>query len=207
MARIYRVSWTQLLRLQRSFGPKAAVALPLVALAVAALPSGWMRDYLLCNLRLHAVFWGALLFLLGQAVIWARRPIEFARDLDVYQELRDLKLTVTYETFKSRCLLLERLVQRFSSKLPSGLSRTTYDLAKVRLDACRGLKETNAWRDTFPYLVISDRALRDYDRPQSRLCAVVLLGGGTALLLLPTALNAFTTALELLHTYAALWPR
>jgi hypothetical protein len=198
--RVSSVTWSQLARLQRSFGAKAAIALPLVALAIAAVPYEWAQGHLVANWRLHVVFWGSLFFLAGQAMIRWRRPIEFARDLELQAEISDLKAMSNFATFQNRVEMLGRLVERFKLSPPWGFKPAIVQIAVLRLKEAREATKEN-WEAMFPLIVVSQRALREYDCPRSRVAAVLLLGTGTTFLLLPTLVNVGIAACALLRVY------
>jgi hypothetical protein len=198
--RLTRITWSQLAGWQRSFGAKAAVALPILGFAVAILPASWFDAHLAPNWRLHSLFWGAILFLAGQVTISIRRPIEFARETEVQQDIAEAQRLATFETFKNRCLMLERVANRFDRKPPIGLDRTVLVIAKTRLADAKTADEST-WSNKLPFLVISQRSLREFDDSFWRLLCVGLLSAGTALMALPTLANISLTAWRLLHSY------
>lgn len=196
-------TWSQLGSLQRAFGSKAAVALPAVSFAVAILPETWVETWLLPNWRLHVVFWGALLFLVGQGVIAWRRPIAFDRGTDVPTAIDEAKSLATFDYLKDRGRQLASQVERYSKVKPRGLADIELQIAATRAKAATEANEDaeNDWTPLLPLVVVSQRRLDEYDRWKSRVAAVLLLGVGLVFMALPAVVNFVTALASLVRSY------
>jgi hypothetical protein len=192
------ITWSQLAKWQHSFGSKAAIVLPLVAFAFASLPDNVLENYLAGNWRIHVVFWGALLFLTGQLLIWWRRPIEFRRDTAVHQDVEEAERSASFAIFKSKVDLLERLIVRMEER--KVIDQFRLSLYRTRLAEAHSATETT-WKTRLAEVIISTRGLREYDNSLARGGSVVLLALGTAMMMLPGVINVVVTAASLAGQY------
>ena len=191
-------TWSQLAAWQRSFGSKAAIALPLVSFVFATAGDTWLKHVLEGTWRIHAIFWGAFIFLAGQAVIFLGRPVEFSRDTDVHQDIAEARRFASKATFDSKVDMLEKLIARIEPT--KTVDDGTLLIAKTRLAEAKRADDTT-WKQHLPKVIIAQRELREMDDKKSRVTAVVLLCAGTVLMALPTAINIVKTAWGLLVWY------
>ena len=200
MGGIDNVTWSQLAQWQRSFGSKAAIALPIFGFVVATVPDDLFPTLLSRNWKVHVVFWGAMVFLAGHLVIWIRRPIEFARNTDVHQDIAEARQFATHDDFAEKVRMLALSVDRIAAA--KVLDDGTLAIARARLSAAQTATTTN-WRPHLAAVIIDQRKLRELDDRPGRRSAVVLLGIGTAMMALPTVFNVLTAAAALLEGYLA----
>lgn len=194
------VTWRKLISIQRVLGSKAIVALPVIATAVATFPN-IISDLLVQNWRLHCVFWGSLIFILAQALVWRRQPIEFKGELNARKLMPELiSITSTFEHFQNRVKTLQKLVKRFEETKPEGLPNPILAVAARRAVNAGNCTQKD-WRRHFPGIEVSIRALRDYDTPNIRASCVLtsLMGGG--LMFLPTLVSLLEAIYRLLKSY------
>lgn len=193
------MTWSQLAALQRALGSKALLALPVAAFVVAALPDEWV-DVLRGNWRLHCVYWGSVLFLLGQAITWHQKPALFRNDTDHVAAVEQAKLFSSFDSFKNRRGMLENLLSRYTSRQPGDLSEAALQIGKARLEEAKAATEAD-WPQLLPHLVVAQRNLLDFDSPTARFCATITMGVGVVLLLVPTAWNVLVAGFVLLGRY------
>lgn len=201
------VSWRQLIKWQNSFNSKASIALPVLAFAIAAFPER-ASSLLATNWRTHFIFWGALLFLLGQFIIFLRRPIEFTGELDTKKAISDIKNMMNFTGFKNRLDLFEKLIERLETKPPPGLNSVKLLVAKKRLEDAKTTTEL-CWMRHLHLIETSLRGLRDYDNPKGRIFSVMLISLGVLLMIFPTVWNIMESASKLIWVYLGFflgWP-
>ena len=196
-------SWPQLIAVQRSFSSKALTAVPVIAFAVAALSKIDIASVVLGNWRIHVVFWGALIFLVGQLVAWKRRPVEFVTHLDTEDAMAGIVNLSNQETCKSRLNILKTTVEAFRKKAPRGLLREDLLVATQRVATLTSQLDKIDWEAALPLIVTSQRRLSAFDRPTSRAIAVLLLGIGIVLMILPAIVNVAITIKTVLPIYGS----
>jgi hypothetical protein len=192
------VSWRDLIRVQRVVLGRALFALPLIGGLVAASPT-LISHYFVGKPGLHFVFWGALIFMAGQVLVWLRQPIEFKGELDTPKIMDQINLvTTTLEHSQNRARMLRNVCDAASKEDWPGLDRIKLLIASQR--ASESLTEAN-WKDCLPGIEISIRAVMDYSRPAIRQTAVWLSAIGIIIMMAPTAYYGLCTALLLLSSY------
>lgn len=189
------ITWRNLQVIQRNFVSRAAIALPVVAFAVAIFPD-WISEDLVACWRIQCVYWGSILFLIGQMVIWKYQPIEFGSEIDVRKEIELFRIMMDHDGFKNRLQLFSHMIARLRAQMPIGLSEAQLKIAELRLGEGLACDNVN-WKDKYPLIEVSVRRLRDYDRPYARLAAFALIAFGVALLLCPIAANVIETGVRL----------
>jgi hypothetical protein len=88
--------------------------------------------------------------------------------------------------FESRREMTNFLIQRLAKSRPFDLADGILQYAKRNADPVLIRDQVDKWEEYAPSLYHADVVLRQYDRPWSRLSALILMGGGIVLLLIPT---------------------
>lgn len=192
------VSWRRLIFVQRIVFERAIVALPLIGLVVAASPQ-WISNYVLETASLHFVYWGALIFLAAQVMVWQRQPIEFKGELDVRNLIGQIKnMTTTLEHCQDRAQMLRSMCERATAENWPGLDQRALLIATKRSVA--NLTEKN-WEQELPGIETSIRELMDYSNPKVREQAVWISVVGTLSMMFPTITNALCTGYLMICSY------
>jgi hypothetical protein len=190
-----RAGWLSLNRISQSFLAKGVTILSLTAFVLANFP--WVESALgNSGWRIQALFMGSLFFVIGHVLAAAKAPPEFNGRSEATQIVAEMLVLDTKEFFEGRRLMLEQLVKRFKLRPPFDLPNGPLQLAELELK--ESADSPNPFKDHSRGIYHADIQLRQFDKPRVRLSALVLLGFGMALMLVPTVLNVFRTLWQFL---------
>jgi hypothetical protein len=184
-----KATWVWLSKIRDSFLSKATTAFSVATFGLANLAEPLGRVGVdLWQLRL--LFPGSMLFLIGYLIVAIRMPLEFqgSRSLD---EIVDRMFRVhTYSFYRSRVKMTEAMLDRWKKGGEPCWLRGPLEIAKEEVAGAAKVTE-DKWHEPARGLYYADVVLRQHDRRIDRAAALVCLGLGLVLLLIPTIVSVF----------------
>jgi hypothetical protein len=191
-----KASWLYLNKISQSFLAKGITILSLTAFAFSHLP--WMNTILGSgSRRIEMLFVGSLIFVVGYFVAALKAPPEFNGRSEATQIVAEMLVLDTYFFFSSRRQMLRHAVDSFSTLTPFDMPIGYLQFANHALAESDKATPDN-WKNYSRDVYHADIQLRQFQGPRIRLLALVLLGLGTILMLLPTGLNVLSTIRDLI---------
>jgi hypothetical protein len=188
-----RAGWLSLNKISQSFLAKGVTILSLTAFALANFPrveallgsSGW---------RIKALFIGSLLFVIGHSLAALRAPPEFGGRSEATHVVAEMLVLDTRMFFDGRLQMLRELTAAFGSHPPFDLPQGYLQLAQSAITEASGVPPTgDDFKNYSRNVYHADIQLRQFDGPIARYSALLLLGLGVGLMLVPTLLNVGAT--------------
>lgn len=170
--------------IRNSFLSKATTAFSF-ATVVLANSSPLLQGLGIDRWRLTCLFIGSALFLLGYLVVSFRSPPEFRGGSNLEDLVGHMRKVDHQEYFISRRGMTEALLTRVKRSRVFCPPNGPMIYAQDQISKTANSTEAT-WRLHAAGLYHVDLALRQYDRPVSRLIAVALMCTGLLLLLVPT---------------------
>lgn len=176
-------NWLAIARLRSSFLSKATTALSLTTFAL----SNFTKLFVLLDIdpwRLRLIFCGALVFLIGYLLAAWRSPPEFKTATALDEIVSRMLVVSDFQFFKSRRWLATVLVEEIGTNRPRDLPRGYEDFLTERIAETAALQHWDEREAATLYY--ADLNLRQFVKPRSRYLALLFLGAGCLLLLIPT---------------------
>ena len=121
---------------------------------------------------------------------------EFNGRSEATQIVAEMLVLDTKPFFDGRLNVLQQLVSRFRSDPPPDMPDGYLQNAELALrDASKAASSGNTFKDYSRDIYHADIQLRQFANPYARFSALVFLGCGVILMIVPTGLNVFRTLL------------